>query len=30
MAGGLFAMRREYFHSLGEYDPGMEVRVPIT
>lgn len=25
MAGGLFAMDREYFHELGEYDPGMQV-----
>ena len=25
MAGGLFAMNRKYFHTLGEYDPGLEV-----
>lgn len=25
MAGGLFAMDRNYFKQLGEYDPGMEI-----
>eukprot|EP00095_Tigriopus_kingsejongensis_P011293 snap_masked-scaffold14_size734282-processed-gene-2.16 protein:Tk11293 transcript:snap_masked-scaffold14_size734282-processed-gene-2.16-mRNA-1 annotation:"polypeptide n-acetylgalactosaminyltransferase 35a" len=25
MAGGLFAMDRNYFHTLGEYDPGLEI-----
>ena len=25
MAGGLFAMDRQYFHELGEYDPGMQI-----
>ncbi|XP_059174599.1 polypeptide N-acetylgalactosaminyltransferase 11-like [Physella acuta] len=25
MAGGLFAMNRQYFHQLGEYDKGMNV-----
>lgn len=25
MAGGLFAMDREYFFQLGEYDAGMNV-----
>ena len=25
MAGGLFAMDREYFSKMGKYDPGMDI-----
>jgi len=25
IAGGLFAMSREYFFHMGSYDPGMEI-----